>query len=340
MRIQNEQKHSLICYLLEKFKDGDTAAVRKTAEAFETSPATVYKYVDELIEEHIVQKLARGHYALTKTSKAFELNRSAGELCSEHTVFETKILPEIADLPKNAVDSWAYIFSEMMNNIIDHSNAETVEILLERDYLYTSILLLDDGVGIFEKIKNYFGLPSVVEAVGELFKGKLTTDAENHTGEGIFFSSRLADRFFILSSDKIFSHEKFSAEDILHELPLEPLKEGTLVFASLSNLTKKTPVDIFDEFAAPEAEFTFSKTRIPIRSYFESAPVSRSQAKRLTVRLTEFREVELDFSGVEWMGQGFAHQLFVVFQKANPETSLLPINMNESVEKMYRHVMQ
>lgn len=339
MRIQKEQKHNLICYLLEKFRDGDTAAVRKTAEAFETSAATVYKCVDELIAGNVIQKLARGRYTLTKTSKVFELKRSAGELSSEDTVFEAVILPEIADLPQNAADAWAYIFSEMMNNIIDHSNAETVTIVIERDYLYTSILLLDDGVGIFEKIKKYFGLPSVAEAVSELFKGKLTTDAENHTGEGIFFSSRLADRFFIISSDKIFSHEKFSAEDVLSELPLAPLHGGTLVYAALSNLTKKTPAEVFDDFAAPDAEYTFSKTKIPVRSYFESAPVSRSQAKRLTARLTEFREVELDFSGVEWMGQGFAHQLFVVFQKANPAMILTPTNMSEGVEKMYRHVL-
>lgn len=340
MRIQAEQKHNLICYLLEKFRDGDTAAVRKTVEAFETSPRTVYKYVDELIAANVIQKLTRGHYALTKTSKVFELKRSAGELDSEHTVFETKILPEIADLPKNAVDAWSYIFSEMMNNIIDHSNAENVEILLVRDYLYTSIFLLDDGVGIFEKIKNYFHLDSVADAVSELFKGKLTTDAENHSGEGIFFSSRLADRFFIISSDKIFSHDKFSAADVLGELSPDFSGEGTLVYASLSNLTKKTPVEIFDEYATPDEGFTFSKTNIPIRSYFESAPVSRSQAKRLTARLSNFREVELDFSGVEWMGQGFAHQLFSVFQKANPGICLLPTNMSESVEKMYRHVTQ
>lgn len=327
-------------YLLEKFRDGDPAAVRKTAEAFATTPTTVYKYVDALLAENIIQKIQRGRYALTKTRREFHLKRSAGELDSEHTVFEAMILPELDGLPQNAVDVWSYIFSEMMNNIIDHSNAENVELLLSRDYLDTTILLIDDGVGIFEKIKNYFGLSSVADAVSELFKGKLTTDAENHSGEGIFFSSRLADRFFILSSGKIFSHEKFSAEDVRYELPPDRSTDGTLVCATLSNMTKKTPADVFDEFAAPDAEFTFSKTKIPLRSYFESAPVSRSQAKRLTSRLSDFREVELDFSGVEWMGQGFAHQLFVVFQRENPDVRLQPIHMGETVEKMYRHVMQ
>jgi hypothetical protein len=36
-------------------------------------------------------------------------------------------------------------------------------------------------------------------AITELSKGKLTTDSERHTGEGIFLSSRTVDDFTILS---------------------------------------------------------------------------------------------------------------------------------------------
>jgi len=51
-----------------------------------------------------------------------------------------------------------------------------------------------------------------------------------------------------------------------------------------------------------------------------------------------FREVTIDFSEISWMGQGFAHQLFVVYQNAHPEIKFNPINMNEAVTKMYNHV--
>ena len=77
-----------------------------------------------------------------------------------------------------------------------------------------------------------------------------------------------------------------------------------------------------------------------MKSIFDSAPVSRSQAKRICNRLDCFSEVVFDFEGLEWMGQAFAHQLFVVYQKSHPNTVLEPINMSENVEKMYRHVMQ
>ena len=77
--------------------------------------------------------------------------------------------------------------------------------------------------------------------------------------------------------------------------------------------------------------------RIPLKNMFDPSPVSRSQAKQVCNQLNGFQKVEFDFDEVSWMGQGFAHQIFVVFQNKHPEMKLIPINMNESVEKMYRH---
>ncbi|MBQ8988007.1 MAG: STAS-like domain-containing protein, partial [Lachnospiraceae bacterium] len=54
----------------------------------------------------------------------------------------------------------------------------------------------------------------------------------------------------------------------------------------------------------------------------------------------KFTEVELDFSGVEKIGQGFAHELFVVYQNEHPTIRLLPINQNETVARMIQHVLR
>ena len=51
------------------------------------------------------------------------------------------------------------------------------------------------------------------------------------------------------------------------------------------------------------------------------------------------KEVILDFTDVNWMGQGFAHQIFVVFANSHKSVNIIPVNMNEDVTKMYRHVM-
>ena len=105
---------------------------------------------------------------------------------------------------------------------------------------------------------------------------------------------------------------------------------------TLANDSQKQAKDVFDQYADVDGGFT--KTRIPLNHFFESAPVSRSQAKRLLGRLEQFREVELDFEGLDWMGQGFAHELFVVYPYTHPDVRLIPLNMNEDVRKMYAHV--
>ena len=107
---------------------------------------------------------------------------------------------------------------------------------------------------------------------------------------------------------------------------------------SLSNFTHKKPKEVFDLYA--DIEGGFIKTRIPMKNVFDSSPVSRSQAKRICNRLEKFKEVLLDFDGVQWMGQGFAHQLFVVFANQHPDIRLIPINMNEDITKMHLHVIQ
>jgi hypothetical protein len=218
--------------------------------------------------------------------------------------------------------------------VIDHSQAKHLDITVTQDYLNTCVQIADDGIGIFEKIRDYLGLPNLEEAVGELFKGKLTTDSVHHSGEGIFFSSRLADEFVIFSSGLIFTHNRFENDKLLNELPTT----GTVVRMTLSNHSRKEAKDVFEQYADPDSGFT--RTRIPLRQYFETAPVSRSQAKRLCSRLDRFREVELDFAGLDWIGQGFAHQVFVVYQNEHPEMKLIPLNMNEDVGKMYRHVKE
>jgi hypothetical protein len=55
-------------------------------------------------------------------------------------------------------------------------------------------------------------------------------------------------------------------------------------------------------------------------------------------RFDRFLEVSLDFTGVTFIGQGFADEIFRVFANANPATRLIPVNCTETVEKMIAHV--
>lgn len=154
-----------------------------------------------------------------------------------------------SDLPGNVRDIWHYAVTEMVNNAIDHSGSENVAVELVRDALNTTVYIADEGEGIFLKIQRAMNLYDPREAILELAKGKLTTDPANHTGEGIFFSSKVMDAFDIRSGLLHFMHDEWGA-DILLERPANA--PGTLVLMRLANDSPRILQDVFDQFAAPE----------------------------------------------------------------------------------------
>ena len=71
MSFSSEKKNSIVLYLLDKIHQGDSSIVKKTADAFDITPATIYKYIDELIGKKVLEKKMRGKYELVKKYKAF-----------------------------------------------------------------------------------------------------------------------------------------------------------------------------------------------------------------------------------------------------------------------------
>ena len=334
MKYTNNKKQTIVLYILEKISGKTPSLSKVVAETFDISTNTVHTYLKELLKDGIIEKAKRGEYSLVTTRNEYTFKRSAGELERDNLPYDEFLENKLEHLDDNVRRIWSYGLSEMVNNVIDHSQAENMKMIVLQDYLSTTVLLIDDGIGIFEKIKNHFKLPNLDEAICELFKGKLTTDEVNHSGEGIFFTSKMMDSFLIVSSGKVFTTSKFDNDNVFD---LDDNSKGTLVLMSLSNFTNKSPKEVFDQYS--NIDGSFSATKIPLKNVFDAAPVSRSQAKRVCNRLENFKEVILDFDGIEWMGQGFAHQIFVVFKNAHPEISIVPKNMNDSVESMYNHVV-
>ncbi len=335
MRFQDEKKNAILLYLLKKIAEKSENPSGSVAKAYGINRNTVHTYINQLVEENVIKRVKRGVYALVDQTFFYHFSEGNGEIKNETHIFEEALKPHISEFAQNVREIWEYTFSEMVNNVIDHANASNLTIFVRKNAIKTTVCILDDGVGIFEKIKNHFGLSSLDEAICELFKGKLTTDRENHSGEGIFFSSRLMDEFAILSSDKIFAVDKFDTDILLEDT--EHYERGTFVSMQLSNYSRKTSREVFDTYA--DADGGFTKTVLPLKNIFDTSPVSRSQAKRILLRLDKFKEIVLDFDGIDWMGQGFAHQIFVLFKGQRPDIQLLPVNMNEDVTKMYNHVI-
>ncbi|NLV16771.1 MAG: STAS-like domain-containing protein [Syntrophomonadaceae bacterium] len=111
---------------------------------------------------------------------------------------------------------------------------------------------------------------------------------------------------------------------------------------TIERRTTRSMKEVFDRFV-PElesGEFGFQRTTVPVKllQHEGDALVSRSQAKRLINRFEIFREVILDFDGVKLIGQPFADEVFRVFTNSHPDTHLYPVNTNEDIDKMIKHV--
>ena len=264
------------------------------------------------------------------------------DIQSEDTVWREKIRPLMVDVKPNIVDICQYGFTEMLNNVFDHSVSPDALLSYEQTYTKITIHVVDHGIGIFNKIKKDFNLADERTALLELSKGKLTSDRKRHSGEGIYFTSRMFDSFTILSYPLCYQRKRpdDDHDDGWLVETSEPVKniKGTVVKMEISPWVDRTTREVFEKYQGDD--IYFRKTHVPVAlgRYPGEQLVSRSQAKRILARFTDFAEVILDFKDVENIGQPFADEIFRVFQADHPGTPVYAVRANESIQQMIRHV--
>lgn len=227
-------------------------------------------------------------------------------------------------------------FTEMLNNAIDHSGGSEVFIWARQTETRFTLAISDNGIGIFAKIATALNLPDMRQALFELSKGKFTTDPSRHSGEGVFFTSRMFDWFEINANNLEFHHDQKLVEDVLHEAK-GIFPDGTVVFMSIALDSMRTTADVYAEYTNAPDDFDFSKTVVPMKlaQYGEEHLVSRSQAKRLIARFDRFKKVVLNFDGVQEIGQAFADEIFRVYANEHPDVELIPEKMTKQVQSMW-----
>lgn len=248
-------------------------------------------------------------------------------LPDEDVVFDQLVAPVSSPLAANVHDIASYSFTELFNNAIDHADASSVVVSVYSHDDHIAFDIDDDGVGCFARIMAAFDLPDARSALEQLSKGKLTTNRQAHTGEGIFFSSKAASMFSLSSNDLTWTVDNRRTDTTMAACARE---RGTQVSVQLD---KAWPLHLEQLFAEhTDDDHNFDKTTIYVK-LFERGEVfvSRSEAKRLIVDLEKFNRIVLDFSGVRSIGQGFADQLFRVWANAHPSAELTPVNANASV---------
>jgi anti-sigma regulatory factor (Ser/Thr protein kinase) len=323
--------------LLRAVERHPTDLVRTVADELELSRAAVAARVRALIETHHLQKsgTTRPHYAVGPHRRGHAVQRLSG--LAEDRVWREDIAPLLSGLPRNVIDICHHGVTEMVNNAIDHSEGRTLDIRVERTPERVGLLITDDGIGIFRKITRALDLPDERLALLELSKGKLTTDPRRHSGEGIFFTSRVFDAFQIRSAGLVFDHD--ATHDVLFEQEqIDATARGTEVAMQIEVSSTRTLKEVFDEFSSGPDDYTFAKTIVPVRlaKIGDENLISRSQAKRLMQRVDRFSKVVLDFEGISSIGQAFADEIFRVFAKEHPAIELITMHAVPGVQQMIR----
>lgn len=327
-------------YILNNVERHPSDIARVTASQFDITRQAVNKHLQRLIAEKALSRSGstRSSIYLLTTLENWDRQYQIVHGLAEDIVWRDDVRPHLEHLPGNVLSLWHHGFTEMFNNAIDHSEGTTVTVMIERTASSTEMIISDDGVGIFRKIQREMGLLDERHAILELSKGKLTTDPKRHSGEGIFFTSRMFDSFDIMSGGVFFSHEVGESDDWALE---QDHQNGTAIFMRLSNHTARTTRKVFDQYASGE-DLGFDRTVVPVTlaRYGNDQLISRSQAKRLLVRVNQFRNVVFDYRGVETIGQAFADEVYRVFANEHPEIAMTNIHVTPEVERMIARVKQ
>jgi hypothetical protein len=184
---------------------------------------------------------------------------------------------------------------------------------------------------VFRRVCEDFGYATPHDAIVQLEKGKLTSDPQRHSGEGLFFSSKAVTRFRLESQGVA-----WIVDNLVKDTGIGPseVRRGTRVRLEVVSGQVPRLEDVFAAFTDPET-LRFTRTRATIKlAALGTVLVSRSEAKRLVARLTDFAHVTLDVSGVEVVGQGFCDEVFRVFAGAHPQVTLEPVGMTDTVAFM------
>src|SRR4030042_3964435 len=203
------------------------------------SRAYVNRFFNQLKAEGKIVQIGKANSAYyifadkKNIAQAQKLILSTRKILGNRGLAEDFILDQIKkqtgiflELPYNIEQILNYAFTEMLNNAIEHSQSKKIEVKVKRDKESVQFDVIDIGIGIFRNIRSKKGLRSDLEAIQDLLKGKQTTLPSRHSGEGIFFTSKLADILIISSKNN-----KLIFNNLLGDIFIEDSKEirGTKV---------------------------------------------------------------------------------------------------------------
>ncbi len=305
--------------------------------------AYAHSFLKKLVDEGAllrVGKANQAHYILPAgKGKALPQPARVRKILTNKGVAEDIILDQVRrqssifqGLTENISAILNYAFTEMLNNAIEHSQSEKIDVLMQKTAMDLRFTVKDWGVGIFNNIMKKKHLASTMEALQDLLKGKETTAPEAHSGEGIYFTSKIADRLTISSFEKKLVFDNIRQDVFVRDIQSS---NGTRIDFVLALKSKKSLTGLFRQYT--DENFEFSKTGVRVKMFQNGIDyVSRSQARRMMAGLEKFKTITLDFQNVATVGQAFADEIFRVWQGTHQNIRVVAQSANENIMLMVR----
>lgn len=334
--------------ILEKLRKNGRVRAPEIVKMTNFSRAYINRFFQQLRDEGKIVMLGKSNRAHYVLATAQTISSARKKILKDRRILHIKGLQEnivlsniksktgiFMSISANVSNIVSYAFTEMLNNAIEHSQSETIEIVMEKGEENIFFRVIDKGVGIYNNIMQKKHLHDQLEAIQDLTKGKLTTAPEAHSGEGIFFTSKVSDLLIIQSSRK-----KLVFDNLLNDIFIKDIGNiaGTKITFSISLDSKRSLNNIFKQYT--DDSFEFSKTRVVVKLYKKGLEyISRSQARRIISGLDKFKMVILDFKEIETVGQGFADEIFRVWKSSFPHIDIVYKSASENVRFMIKRAL-
>jgi anti-sigma regulatory factor (Ser/Thr protein kinase) len=300
----------------------------------------VHRVLQQLVREQKLYRVGKANRARYVRADARSVDRAVASERGFHRVLTNRGLEEhllldqvrsetgiLWKVPGSIEKIVEYAFTEMVNNAIEHSKSRQITVRMERTDDGIWFMVLDRGIGIYRNVMRTRKLHTELDAIQELIKGKQTTMPERHSGEGIFFTSKVADTLAIKSSTKNVVFDNRVDDTFVRDA--QRLK-GTQVDFWIAMDSRRRLESVLHEYTG--AGFAFDKTRVAVKLFqTDTGLVSRSQARRILAGLEKFKTLVLDFKNVKLVGQGFADEVFRVWRSRHPDKTIEVKNAGKNV---------
>jgi len=317
-------------FILDNISKHKRDIIHTSIEHFGVSRQAIHKHMNSLIKDHKVTAYGttKGRYYELMPTVNFVKSIDIDNNFEVEKLLKEYVLPHLISLERNILEIFEFSTGALLNNISDHSSASKFYYKIYITHQEAHFILSDNGIGIFEHIRQRLNLSKVRLAALELAKGQVVTDIIDHSGDELNAVIHLFDKVKIDSTGislNFFNHN----ED--WTLDHSTQNKGSRIHLQINPSSKRTCAEIFDLIFDSRK----NNVRIPLKLLKDSRKLvinHRNHVDSVMRNIRDYENIEFDFKEIDLIGPAFANELVRKAREKNRFAHIRWINTNETVD--------